>query len=89
MDNKMHRNSKLSKRAKLYLANGIFFVFLVIFALVWTGMSRQLDLVIYLIILCMFVFFSLIVYYLSIIADAVSGKATEREAEEQERLQKK
>lgn len=89
MDNKKWKSSKLSKRAKLYLANGIFFVFLIIFALLWTGMSRELDLVIYLIILCMFIFFSLIVYYLSIIADAVSGKAAEREAEEQERRQKK
>lgn len=87
MDNK--NKLRISKRAKLYIAVGVFLIVWVAFAVLWSSFTFTLPIIVYILGFLGFVFFSLIVYYLSIIADAVSGKAAEREAEEQERLQKK
>lgn len=64
----------MSKRAKLWLANILCFVACVgavFFEMATMGVMRPLT---YICIQCAFTFFSLIVYFLSIIADALSGR---------------
>lgn len=77
---------KLSKRAKLYIANGVCFLILVFCTLyMWivgdSGIhySPTDTIPMYVILQCAFTFFSLIVYYLSIIADAFSHKNRKKE----------
>ena len=69
----------MSKRAKLWLANILCFVVIICIAMhVWGTMGNAVSPIFiwprYLILQCAFTFFSLIVYYLSIIADALSRK---------------
>lgn len=77
---------KLSKRAKLFLANGIFSVVLAVFLiLACTAFlyGFSFAIVFFLSIQCFFTFMSLIVYYLSIVADALNRRY--KEGEERER----
>lgn len=69
---------KLSKRAKLYIANGIFFVFAIVFCFFDIMYHADNNFAIifvvafkYLVAQCGFILMSLIVYYLSIMADAL------------------
>ena len=80
MNNTPNNNGKrgLSKRGKLFLANGI--ALLVCIAAVfymWFALGNPPTVTIpnYLVLMCAFTFFSLIVYYLSIIADALDGRS--------------
>lgn len=80
MKNELNKNKKkrLSKRGKLFLANGI--ALLVCIAAVfymWFALGNPPTVTIpnYLVLMCAFTFFSLIVYYLSIIADALDGRS--------------
>lgn len=74
---------KISKRAKLYLVNGICFLFLA-GMYIFRALTRQdTPIFLLLLIMCGFTFFSLIVYYLSIIADAISRRYKDRMAEEE------
>ena len=80
MEKKLKNDKKLSKRGKLYLANGIFF-FLVLLSLISVTLMSHAPLsaeraFFYIVIQCIFTMFSLIVYFLSIIADAISVKNT-------------
>ncbi len=79
MNNTPNNNGKrgLSKRGKLFLANGI--ALLVCIAAVfymWFALGNPPTVTIpnYLVLMCAFTFFSLIVYYLSIIADALNSR---------------
>lgn len=86
MDNQEKRKNLLSKRAKLYLVNGIFFVILLVVFFVHLAANPTLTymmVLIYIMSLCLFVMFSLVVYYLSIIADAISRRYKDRMAEEE------
>ena len=86
MDNQRKRKNLLSKRAKLYLANGIFFVILVVVFFIHLAADPTLTymmILVYIMSLCLFVMFSLVVYYLSIIADAISRRYKDRMAEEE------
>ena len=73
----MKKKFHLSKRGKLYLANGIALgIFLFMMLLDWISSSAMhpgATWRIYLILQCIFTFCSLIIYYLSIIADALMG----------------
>ena len=69
MDNK--NKLRISKRAKLYIAVGVFLIVWVAFAVLWSSFTFTLPIIVYILGFLGFVFFSLIVYYLSIIADAV------------------
>lgn len=69
----------MSKRAKLWLANILCFVVIVIASIhIWLTLGNEfIPLFVwpwYIAIQCTFTFFSLIVYFLSIIADALSGR---------------
>lgn len=76
---------KLSKRGKLYLVNGICFLFLA-GMYIFRAITRQdTPIFILLLIMCGFTFFSLIIYYLSIIADAISQRYKDRMAEEEKK----
>lgn len=71
------KNKKLSKRGKLYLANIIAFVFVIAFFVIDSGvLYNNIFESIYkcVAVQCIFTFLSLIVYYLSIIADALSAR---------------
>lgn len=86
MDNQEKRKNLLSKRAKLYLVNGIFFVILLVVFFVHLAANPTLTymmVLIYIMSLCLFVMFSLVVYYLSIIADAISRRYKDRMAGEE------
>ena len=86
MDNQEKRKNLLSKRAKLYLVNGLFFVILLVVFFVHLAANPTLTymmVLIYIMSLCLFVMFSLVVYYLSIIADAISRRYKDRMAEEE------
>lgn len=74
---------KISKRAKLYLANGICFCSLAGMYLYCSIMLMPVSLFLLVLLMCGFTFFSLIVYYLSIIADAISRRYKDRMAEEE------
>ncbi len=81
------KRKKLSKRAKLFLANGIFFVVLAVFlVLACTGHLYDFSfaVVFLLSIQCFFTFMSLIVYHLSIVADALNRRYKEGEEKERE-----
>lgn len=68
---------KLSKRGKLYLANIIAFVFVISFFVIDSGvLYNNIFESIYkcVAVQCIFTFLSLIVYYISIIADALSAR---------------
>lgn len=68
---------KLSKRCKLYLANIIAFVFVIAFFVIDSGvLYNNIFESIYKCVAgqCIFTFLSLIVYYISIIADALSAR---------------
>ncbi len=68
---------KLSKRAKLYLMNILAAVFLlagVYFGVLIQGVNPILSLLIYALLQSAVTFLSLIVYYLSIVADALSAR---------------
>lgn len=73
----MKKKFHLSKRGKLYLANGIALgIFLLMMLLDWISSSAMhpgATWRTYLILQCIFTFCSLIIYYLSIIADALRG----------------
>lgn len=80
-DKNMPSNKKprrLSKRGILILANGIALAVLLIVQYVeWVFGKLPYETVFkYLMAMCVFAIMSLIVYYLSIIADAVSSKKT-------------
>lgn len=69
---------KLSKRAKLYIANGIFFVLAIVFCffdMVGLGSIIFAHYIVevfkFILIQCAFTLMTLIVYYLSIMADAL------------------
>ena len=71
------KNKKLSKRGKLYLANIIAFVFVIAFFVIDSGvLYNNIFESIYkcVAVHCIFAFLSLIVYYISIIADALSAR---------------
>lgn len=71
------KNKKLSKRGKLYLANIIALILNIIFALFnyWLDTSNYIGIALsHTLIQCAFAFLSLIVYYLSIITDALSAR---------------
>lgn len=73
-------NHKLSKRAKLYIANGIAFLCCIALTLFeWYAFYTYPPFVKYIFVQCLFTFFSLIIYYLSIIADAFSHKNRKKE----------
>ena len=74
---------KISKRAKLYLANGICFCSLAGMYIYCSIMLMSVSLFLLVLLMCGFTFFSLIVYYLSIIADAISRGYKDRMAEEE------
>lgn len=84
------REKRFSKRAKLFLANGIFFVVLLVIVYCHLNMNPAfvyVSMLGYVMALCIFVVFSLIVYYLSIIADAMKQrylKSVEKEHEASE-----
>lgn len=68
---------KLSKRGKLYLANIIAFVFVTAFFVIDSGvLYNNIFESIYkcVAVQCIFTFLSLIVYYISIIADALIAR---------------
>lgn len=74
--NKM-KKKRLSKRGKLFLANGLALLAFVIGVFYnWIVLDRVPVLTVpsYIILMCAFAFFSLIVYYLSIIADALDRR---------------
>lgn len=76
---KSKNKKKLTKRGKLFLANILCFVVIICIAMhIWGTMGNEVSPIFiwprYLILQCAFTFFSLIVYYLSIIADALSRK---------------
>ena len=80
MNNQSNKNKKkkLSKRGKLFLANGLALLAFVIGVFYnWIVLDRVPVLTVpsYIIYMCAFAFFSLIVYYLSIIADALDGRS--------------
>ncbi len=75
-------SKKLSKRGKLYLVNGICFLFLAGMYIFRAVMRQDTPIFILLLIMCTFTFFSLIVYYLSIIADAMSKRYHDRTEDE-------
>ena len=81
----MKKKFHLSKRGKLYLANGIALgIFLLMMLLDWISSSAMhpgATWRIYLILQCIFTFCSLIIYYLSIIADALCGKGAKKDGE--------
>lgn len=91
MDKKGSKNSKfkLSKRTVLYLANGIFFVVMVIFLFLPVTIHRlgnsTISVILFIVVQCIFTFFSLIIYYLSIITDAISQRYKDRMAEEEKK----
>lgn len=78
MNNQSNKNKKkLSKRGKLFLANGLALLAFVIGVFYnWFVLDRVPILTVpsYIILMCAFAFFSLIVYYLSIIADALDRR---------------
>ncbi len=69
---------KLSKRGKLYLVNGIFLAFILLLVFWETVMFKHRFMtevfLKYTIIQCIFTFFSFIIYYVSIITDAICSK---------------
>lgn len=68
---------RLSKRCKLYLINGIAAVVLCIFYILISLFAHEFSLVrlfIYLILQCGFTLLSLIIYYISIIADSMTNR---------------
>lgn len=71
---KNNRNKKLSKRAKLVIANVAVLVLVLIVALVQLTVFGSIDLVTYLTVIIIFVLLSLMVYYISIIADTLSER---------------
>jgi len=83
---------KLSKKGKLYLVNGIFLVLAIIFGYVdvllnVNGSFRVFLLIVfkYILIQCAFTLMTLIVYYLSIMADALDrGYKKEKDKESKE-----
>lgn len=96
MEYKMKK--KLSKRVLLYLTNAIFFIVLIgayfIFLASEDIFRRNIPDIIfevfvilfkYLLIQCAFTLFSLIVYYLSIMADALNKKYKEQEKDNQDK----
>lgn len=82
---------KLSKRGKLFLANGIA---VIVFFIIGYGAAlgetpfddwfRVFSLY-FVLLQVLFTFFSLIVYYLSIIADALNKKYAEQEKENKDK----
>ena len=80
---------KLTKRGKLYLANGIVFAVLLVFLVSITLMNHQglqvINVFIIALAQCAFTLMSLIVYYLSIISDSVSKMAENAKEKETER----
>ena len=83
---------KLSKRAKLFLANGVFFIVLLVVIVIHFMMDDLMVYVYmlaYILALCGFVMFSLIVYYLSIIADAIGKRYKDRMADETKKPENK
>ena len=72
---------KLSKRGKLYVANIVAFAVMIMFlTFEWAvnGYGPHLTALKYLLIQCAFTFLSLIVYYLSIMADAMTANIKEK-----------
>lgn len=72
-----NEQKKLTKRGKLYLANIIAFVFVIAFFVIDSGvLYNNIFESIYksVAVQCIFTFLSLIVYYISIIADALSAR---------------
>lgn len=81
----MNKDKKrLSKRGKLYLANICGVIALIIVGIIEIAASSRYSMLTYIFLLCLFVFLSLIVYYLSIIADTLKERN-----ENQENLQNK
>ena len=87
----MKKNSQkgLTKRNNLYLENGVFFgvliIFLVVFTLFSHGPLSLKRVFIYILIQCAFTLMTLIVYYLSIMADALDrGYKKEEDKESKE-----
>lgn len=76
---KTKNKKRLTKRGKLFLANILCFVVIVIASIhIWLTLGNEfIPLFVwpwYVAIQCTFTFFSLIVYFLSIIADALGGR---------------
>lgn len=83
----MKKKFHLSKRGKLYLANGIAFAIIigmVLYEWIFFGSEHSPGhtWMKYLILQCIFTFCSLIIYYLSIIADALCGKGAKKDGED-------
>ncbi len=87
MDNKQKKRRKLSKKSILYLINGVFFaiVFLIFYVKCafefhnGFGIFLTCDVWLKILILqCIFAFGSCIVYFFSIIADAISNKYNDK-----------
>lgn len=74
---KKPEKEKRTKKEKLYLANQIGYIcFIALFFIEWGffGKWSNETLFIYIITLCAYTFMTLVVYFLSIIADALGNK---------------
>ena len=70
---------KISKRAKLYIANIISFICCIALTIFeWYAFYTYPPFVKYIFVQCAFTFLSLIVYYLSIIADAMAANVKDK-----------
>ncbi|MBQ9081499.1 MAG: hypothetical protein IJY26_02545 [Clostridia bacterium] len=84
--------NKISKKGILFIANIIAFLILfLVFWAEWIIFSKGPHLTIFplLVYQCLFTFMSLIVYYLSIIADVLSGKYKEKTTQMEERARQR
>lgn len=87
MDNKQKKRRKLTKKGILYLINGIFFAIILLLFFLKCAMETHTAAGIFivydawiwiLLIQCAFSILTLIVYFLSIIADAISNKYNDK-----------
>ncbi|MBO5782889.1 MAG: hypothetical protein J6R24_01965 [Clostridia bacterium] len=79
--------NKMSKKAILWIANIV--AFFILFVVLWAewiifGKAPHLTVFPLMVYQCLFTFMSLIVYYLSVIADVLSGKYKEKTKQRKE-----
>ena len=84
--NKKGPEKKLSKRAVLYISNGIAFIIIAAEVIIQTITSTPYDLVEYLSYMFIFLILSLVIYYLSVISEALD---TNEDKNAQNRIQNK
>ena len=84
--NKKGPEKKLSKRAVLYISNGIAFIIIAAEVIIQTITSTPYDIVEYLLYMFIFLILSLVIYYLSVISEALD---TNEDKNAQNRIQNK